>query len=221
MTVDTRIECLWHSLQSAAPLLFNGTQQDAWDAFHFLVEHIDECLVNLGQTSLHSLCSTSYVKRRLCRCRCPRGSSTSNAQHFIHMVDAASPHDSLRIISGVQKEALHVRNTCGLEHLLQVRTELDRRPTVAVLRISRKVNVHTGVVDRLPVQLPPNLLFGDRQLKLVSTASHKGCSGRGYCTANVSFNGVWWLLDDNTTIQHRSYDPKGVTMAVYQQPSST
>ena len=62
MTVDTWIECLWHSLQRAAPLLFKGSQQDVWDAFHFLVERIDECLVNLGQTSLHSLFSTSYVK---------------------------------------------------------------------------------------------------------------------------------------------------------------
>ena len=90
------------------------------------------------------------------------------------MVDAVSPHDSLRIISVEQKEALHVCNTCGLEHLLPERTELDYRPTVAVLRISQKVNAHTGVVDMLPVQLPPNLLFGDRQLKLASTASHKG-----------------------------------------------
>ena len=138
------------------------------------------------------------------------------------MVDAASQTDSLRTISRVhwQKEALHVCNACGFEHLLQVQTELERGPTVAVLRVSRKVNVHTGVVDRLPVQLPPELVFADQKLKLVSTASHSGRSGSGHCTANVAVGGVWWLLDDNTTIQHRPYDPKLITMAVYQQPPS-
>ena len=36
------IEDLWQWLHAANPVLFNGGQQDVWDAFFFLVEEIDE-----------------------------------------------------------------------------------------------------------------------------------------------------------------------------------
>ena len=110
---------------------------------------------------------------------------------FAHMIEASSPKASFDRISRVHKDVLHQCNSCGLEHYLLLETEVDKPPTVAILRVSRIVNVRTGVVERQPVVLPGEIVLGNQRLRLVSTASHSGASGGGHYNAIAHSDGIW------------------------------
>ena len=69
---------------------------------------------------------------------------------FVHMIEASSPKASFGRISHVHKDVLHQCNSCCLERYLLLETEVDKLPTVAILRVSRIVNIRTGVIERQP-----------------------------------------------------------------------
>ena len=158
-------------------------------------------MCNLGSRTLQSISSTTYERKVSCACRCRRGSSNTVRHHFVLSIHATAPEDSLSKVCSELKYAQHVCEQCNVEHLLKIDTRIVEPSTVPVLHVSRRVNPKTGVVDRQNVHLPRDFTIGHRHLHLVSTASHFGSSRGGHYSANIYFSGIWWLLDDSTTLQ--------------------